>query len=235
MMKVKYIRRKLYELNSKIVYQTNEENKLIQFFKDNLQNENDAIQVPGKGVINNSISALLMDRMNNSGIATHFIEKLNMREQLIHHLEIFPLRVQISNVAHGKYVKDFAIEEGYVFKQPLLEFYVDNASINEQQAIGIGLVNDSDLVELKTQSCRVNDFLRGLLAASKLRLVSCKLTFGHMIGDDDDIGLVLADELTPDNCRIWDMHSNKKMDHEYVISNPDKAIAMYKEIAKRLK
>ena len=238
--KILQTREKLYEGSSKIMYESDDESVLIQFFKDDmLMQDGTTIQVSGKGVIKNNISAFVMEMMDLAGINNHFFEKVNMREQQVQIVEIVPVKVCVSNVAAGRYVSQFGIEEGYVFDHPIIDYRVKNRekgypSINEQQMDYFGWIDQEETGELAHQALRVNDFLSGLFAGVGIRLVECQLEFGRIF-DGLDFAFILADEITPDNCRLWDLETNQKLDFEYAAENPENAISIYKEIAKRFK
>lgn len=237
---MKSSRKKLYEGSTKILYQTEEDSTLIQFFKDDfVLNKKKKIEIDGKGAMNNSISAFIMQKLDLVGISTHLIEKINMREQCVQVVDVLPIQVEVSNISYGRYVTQFGIKEGYVFNRPLVDFMVKNIAnelpiINENQIMSFGWLTKKEIDFLTRQSIRVNDFLSGLFAGHSMRLVSCKLEFGKVFSENQSV-LMLADEISPDNCRIWDMNTNEKIDYEYVIKNPDKATYPYKEITKRLK
>lgn len=237
---MKNSRRKIYEGSTKILYQTDEDSTLVQFFKDDfILNKKKKIEIDGKGAMNNSVSAFIMQKLDLVGISTHLIDKINMREQCVQVVDVLPIQIEVSNIAYGRYVTQFGIKEGYVFNRPLVDFMVKNIAnespvINENQIVSFGWLTKKEIDFLTRQSVRVNDFLSGLLAVNAMRLVSCKLEFGKVFSDGQSI-LMLADEISPDNCRIWDMNTNEKIDHEFVIKNPDKAVYPYKEITKRLK
>jgi phosphoribosylaminoimidazole-succinocarboxamide synthase len=240
MAKIPPAREKIYEGSSKILYETEEGYALIQFFKDDQRLiSGEVAQIAGKGIIKNNISAFIMDAMALANIPTHLIEKINMREQLIQVLDMIPVQVCVSNIACGRYVTEFGIEEGYVFDHPMIDFRVKNSEYgnpvtSEHQMIGFGWTYEEEIKELKTAALRVSDFLTGLFAGVGIRMVECQLEFGRTF-DGDGFMLMLADEVTPDSCRLWDLNTNKKLDFEHAFANPEEAIAIYKEVAKRLK
>lgn len=234
-------RSKIYEGSSKIIYESgNSEDSLIQFFKDDMILPNgETIDISGKGILKNNISAFIMEKMGFAGIETHYMEKLNMREQMIKLVEIVPVHICVSNIAAGRYVSEFGIEEGYVFGHPITDFRIKNRTrgypaINEHQLIHFGWVEENEIDELMYLAFRINDFLTGLFAGIGIRFVECNLEIGRIF---DGMGskFILADEITPDNCRLWDASTNQKLDFEYTISSPDKAISVYNEIANRFK
>lgn len=234
-------RSKIYEGSSKIIYESdNGEESLIQFFKDDMiLLDGEILDISGKGILKNNISAFIMEKMEFASIETHYVEKLNMREQMIKLVEIVPVHICISNVAAGRYVSEFGIEEGYVFDHPITDFRVKNRvrgypAMNEHQLIHFGWVEEGEIDELMYLAFRVNDFLTGLFAGIGIRFVECNLEIGRVF-DGSGFKFILADEITPDNCRLWDATSNQKLDFEYAAAHPDKAISVYKEIASRFK
>lgn len=234
------LREKIYEGGSKIVYETEEDYALIQFFKDDHKlKDGQTIEVAGKGIIKNSISAFIMNSLDMANIDNHLLEKINMREQKIQIVDMIPVQVSIANVACGRYVSDFGIEEGYVFNDTMMDFRIKNAEFGnpvtcEQQMLSFGWLHKEELAALKKEAMRVSDFLTGLFAGIGIRLVECCLEFGTVF-DGHNFAMMLADEITPDTCRLWDMETNQKLDFEYASANPDKAILVYEEIAKRFK
>lgn len=230
---------KIYEGSSKIIYQTDSDYTLRQFFKDELKLPNkEKITIAGKGVLNNKISAFIMQKLDIAGIENHFVENINMREQLVQMMDVYPVIVQITNLATGRYIKDFGIEEGFVFDQPMMEFRIKNGDlaypiVNEQQIYSLGWMSHHEIKELKRKATRVYDFLTGFFAGNGMRLVDAKLEFGRIF-NGEEFSAMLVDEITPDNCRIWDINSNKKLDYEAVAENPENAIEIYQEVAKRL-
>lgn len=233
-------REKIYEGTSKIVYEAEEDYALIQFFKDDQKLENgEVIAISGKGIIKNSISAFIMNSLDMANIENHLLEKINMREQKIQLVDIIPVQVSVANIACGRYVSDFGIEEGYVFENSMLDFRIKNAEFGnpvtcEHQMLNFGWLHKEELKALKKEAIRVSDFLTGLFAGVGIRLVECNLEFGTVF-DGDSFSMMLADEVTPDTCRLWDMETNQKLDFEYAAANPDKAILVYEEVAKRFR
>ena len=194
--------------------------------------------IPGKGVLNNYISELIMTRLKDINIPNHFIKRLNMREQLVHKLEIIPIEVVIRNIATGSLVKRLGIEEGKVLTRPIIEFYLKSDElgdpiISDEHIIVFEWATHEELESIISISQRVNDFLTGYFYSQKIRLVDFKLEYGRF-WDDQDITIMLADEISPDNCRLWDLQTNEKLDKDRFrqdLGNVDRA---YKEVAYRL-
>ena len=234
------MKKKIYEGKAKVISKGNEPKTLIQYFKDDATafNNKKKATIPGKGVLNNFISELLMNRLSEINIPTHFIKRINMREQLIHQLEIIPIEVVVRNISTGSLVKRLGIEEGKILPRPITEFYLKNDKlgdplISEEHIITFEWASANELEEIMSLSSRINDFLIGFFLSQKIRLVDFKLEFGRYWDQDEQI-IMLADEISPDNCRLWDIKTNKKLDKDrfrHDLGDVDKA---YKEVAYRL-
>ena len=234
------MKKKIYEGKAKVLYKGKEPNTIIQYFKDDataFNNQKKAI-IPGKGVLNNFISELIMTRLNDINIPNHFIKRLNMREQLVHKLEIIPIEVVIRNIATGSLVRRLGIEEGKVLSRPIIEFYLKNDQLNdpiisEEHIIVFDWASHEELESIISISQRVNDFLTGYFYSQKIRLVDFKLEFGRF-WENQEMTVMIADEISPDNCRLWDLQTNEKLDKDRFrqdLGNVDRA---YKEVAYRL-
>lgn len=233
-------RRKLYEGKAKILYEGPEPGTLIQSFKDDATAFNNQKKgtISGKGVLNNRISEYLMVRLGEIGIPTHFIRRLNMREQLVREVEIIPIEVVIRNVAAGSIAKRFGIEEGTPLPRSIIEYYyksdeLGDPLISEEHITAFGWAGIQDLDDMVALSMRVNDYLTGLFHGIGLRLVDFKLEFGRHY-TEEDMQIVLADEISPDNCRLWDVHSNEKMDKDRFRRDLGGVKEAYQEVARRL-
>ena len=153
-------------------------------------------------------------------------------------MHIYPVQIQVSTVACGRYVTDFGMEDGFVFESPIIDFRVKNKDlgypiINESQIISFGWLDKKELKDLKNQAMRVHDFLSGLFASVQIRLVDVKLEFGRVFNGEEFI-TILVDEISPDTCRLWDMQTNEKLCYEVAKDNPDKIMSTYQEVLKRL-
>lgn len=232
-------RKKIYEGTSKILYETEDEYTIVQFFKDDYMLKNgNKIEVAGKGAINNKISSHIMHSMDMACIDNHFIDKINMREQHIQLVDIIPITMCINNVANDRYVKEFGIERGYVFDVPMVEYRVKNREnnnpvINEYQIKNFCWINKDEMTLLREQALKVHSFLTGFFASRSIRLVSSRLEFGRVF-DGERFTHMLADEITPENCQLWDAEDNSILDSTYIDDNLDNPIFPYNEIAKRL-
>jgi phosphoribosylaminoimidazole-succinocarboxamide synthase len=235
------IRNKALESDSKIIYETEDDFILAQFFKDTIRIGGNVVQIDGKGILNNTISAILMDKLDMVGIENHYIEKINMREQLIQAVDIIPVKVFVTNIAYGRYVQDFGIEEGYVFDRPMLDFQVKNIKtlhpINEEQLVNFGWMGPKEMKVLKNQAYRVNDFLTGLFAGVGLRLVQIKLEFGRIFNGENFI-MMLAGEISPETCVLLNLSNNEHFSLDFLVKNIDEissnGLYIYQEVAKRL-
>ena len=233
-------RRKLYEGKAKILYEGPEPGTLIQYFKDDataFNNKKTGI-ITGKGVLNNRISEFLMVKLAEIGIPNHFMRRLNMREQLVRKVEIIPIEVVVRNVAAGSIAKRFNLTEGTLLPRSIVEFYyksdeLDDPMVAEEHITAFGWANPQDIDDIMSLSLRVNDFLTGLFGGVGLKLVDFKLEFGRLYGEED-VRLVLADEISPDNCRLWDISTNEKMDKDRFRRDLGKVEEAYQEVARRL-
>ena len=233
-------RRKLYEGKAKILYEGPEPGTLIQYFKDDataFNNKKTGI-ITGKGVLNNRISEFLMVKLAEIGIPNHFMRRLNMREQLVREVEIIPIEVVVRNVAAGSIAKRFNLTEGTLLPRSIVEFYyksdeLDDPMVAEEHITAFGWANPQDIDDVMSLSLRVNDFLTGLFGGVGLKLVDFKLEFGRLYGEED-VRLVLADEISPDNCRLWDISTNEKMDKDRFRRDLGKVEEAYQEVARRL-
>ena len=239
-MKQMQTKEKIFSGTTKTIYRSDEEYFGLMSFEDTHRTkEGKIIEISGKGAINNSISSFVMNKLSLVGIENHFIKKANMRQQLIQLVDVLPIQVNICTVACGNYVEKFGLDEGFVFDTPVVEYRVKSPDlqypvINEDQMINFGWLIKEELKELKIQARRVHDFLSGLFAGVGLRLTECKLEFGRVFNGEEII-LLLADEITPDNCRLWDVNSNEKFSFEAIDEAPEEAAAKYREVLARLK
>ncbi|MEP6185121.1 phosphoribosylaminoimidazolesuccinocarboxamide synthase, partial [Roseibium sp.] len=213
-------RRKIYEGKAKDLYEGPEPGTLIQYFKDDATAFNAEKQgtITGKGVLNNRISEYLMTRLTEIGIPTHFMRRLNMREQLVREVEIIPVEVVVRNVAAGSIAKRFGLEEGTPLPRSIIEYFyksdeLGDPIISEEHITAFGWATPQDIDDIMALSLRVNDFLAGLFIGVGLRLVDFKLEFGRFY-TEDTLQIVLADEISPDNCRLWDAETNEKLDKD---------------------
>lgn len=233
-------RKKIYEGKAKILYEGPEPGTLVQYFKDDATafNAEKRATIDGKGVLNNRLSEFFMSGLNAIGVPTHFIRRLNMREQLIRSVEIIPLEVVIRNVAAGSISKRLGIEEGTALPRPIVEFYYKDDALGdplvaEEHVIAFGWANQQDLDDMVALGLRVNDFLSGLMMGVGIKLVDFKIEIGR-IWEGDYMRLIVADEISPDSCRLWDMKTGQKLDKDVFRRDLGDLADAYTEVAKRL-
>lgn len=234
-------RKKLYEGKAKIIYEGTEPGTVIQYFKDDATAFNGVKHavISGKGVLNNRISAHLMTKLEAIGIPTHFIRSINMREQLVRALDIIPLEVVVRNIAAGSLCKRFGMTEGEILRKPLVEFYykkdeLNDPLISEDHIMTFGWADPYEMDEIVAMAWRVNDYLNGLFSGIGITLVDFKLEFGRLWGEHGELYIVLADEISPDNCRLWDSKTGEKMDKDRFRQDLGNVIEGYQYIAERL-
>ena len=234
-------RKVLYEGKAKTIYEGPEPGTLITYFKDDATafNAQKRAQISGKGVLNNRISAHLMTKLEAIGIPTHFIRSLNMREQLVRAVEIIPIELVVRNIAAGSLCKRLGIEEGKILQTPVIEYYykkdeLGDPMVNEHHIINFGWADPYELDEMVHMAWRINDYLNGLFAGVGLKLVDFKLEFGRLWGEYGELYIMLADEISPDNCRLWDAKTNEKLDKDRFRQDLGGVIEAYQEVAQRL-
>ena len=233
-------RRQLYEGKAKILFEGPEPGTLVQYFKDDATAGNGAKKgvITGKGVLNNRISEHLMLRLHEIGVPTHFMRRLNMREQLIREVEIVPLELVVRNVAAGSLSKRLGIPEGTRLPRSIIEYYYKNDSLGdpmvaEEHITAFGWASTADMDDMVALALRINDFLTGLFLGVGITLVDFKLEFGRL-WENEDMRLVLADEISPDNCRLWDSKTSEKLDKDRFRRDLGRVEEAYQEVAKRL-
>ena len=233
-------RRKIYEGKAKILYEGPEPGTLIQYFKDDATafNAEKRAVLDGKGVLNNRISELVMSRLGAIGIPNHFIKRLNMREQLIKQVDIIPLEVVCRNVAAGSISKRLGIEEGTPLPRSIIEFYykkdeLGDPMVSEEHITAFGWATPQEIDDMMALAIRVNDFLTGLFLGVGIRLVDFKMECGRLF-ENDMMRIIVADEISPDSCRLWDIKSNEKMDKDRFRRDLGGLLEAYTEVAKRL-
>lgn len=234
-------RRQLYEGKAKIIFEGPEPGTVVQYFKDDATAFNNKKKgtITGKGVLNNRITEYLFTRLGEVGIPTHFIRRLNMREQLVREVEIVPIEVVVRNIAAGSISTRFAIPEGTPLPRSIVEYYFKNDELNdplvsEEHVTAFGWATVQELDEILSLALRVNDFLSGLFLGIGIRLVDFKLEFGRLYHENGDMQIVLADEISPDNCRLWDIKTNEKMDKDRFRRDMGAVEEAYQEVARRL-
>lgn len=233
-------RKKIYEGKAKILYEGPERNTLVQYFKDDataFNNKKKAI-IEGKGVLNNRISEFILNQLNEIGIETHLIKRLNMREQLIKNCEIVPVEFVVRNIAAGTLAGRLGMTEGTILRRPIIEYYYKNDELNDplvtEEHIEINnWASNMEIAHATETAFRINDFLIGLFRGVGIKLVDFKLEFGR-IWKNDDCKIILADEISPDTCRLWDLKDEKKLDKDRFRRDLGGLVEAYTEVAKRL-
>jgi phosphoribosylaminoimidazole-succinocarboxamide synthase len=233
-------RRQIYEGKAKVLFEGPEPGTLVQYFKDDATAFNNKKRgtITGKGVLNNRISEYLMIRLAEIGVPTHFVRRLNMREQLIKEVEIIPIEVVVRNIAAGSFTSRFGISEGTALPRSIVEYYyksdeLDDPMISEEHITAFGWASPQELDEMVSMALRINDFMSGLFLALGIRLVDFKVEFGRLY-EGDDMRVVLADEISPDNCRLWDIKTNEKLDKDRFRRDLGRVEEGYQEVARRL-
>jgi phosphoribosylaminoimidazole-succinocarboxamide synthase len=233
-------RTRIYEGKAKILYEGPEPGTLIVHYKDDATafNAQKKAVIDGKGVLNNRISELIFTRLNELGMPTHFVKRLNMREQLVREVEIIPLEVVVRNVAAGSLAKRLGLEEGHALPRSIIEFYYKNDQlgdpmVSEEHITAFNWASPQEIDDIMHMSIRINDFLSGLFLGIGIKLVDFKVEFGRLY-ENDMVRIVLADEISPDCCRLWDIKTQDKLDKDRFRRDLGGLVEAYQEVARRL-
>ena len=233
-------RRRIYEGKAKILYEGPEPGTLVQHFKDDATafNNKKHDKIEGKGVLNNRISEYLFQKLGEVGVPTHFIKRLNMREQLIREVEIIPLEVVVRNVAAGSLATRLGLEEGTPLPRSIVEFYyksdqLGDPMVTEEHITAFGWSNPQEIDDVMSLALRINDFLSGLFLGASIKLVDFKCEFGRL-WENDTMRIVVADEISPDSCRLWDIGTNEKLDKDRFRRDMGGLLEAYQDVARRL-
>ena len=232
--------KKIYEGKAKIVFATSDKNLVIQHFKDDataFSNQKKDV-FDGKGILNNRISEHILTNLNQVGIKNHLIKRLNMREQLVQHVEIIPIEFIVRNIATGSLTKRLGIEDGTVLEYPLVEYCLKNDElgdplISKEHILAFKWMDDFEIDFVNNELARINDFLQGMFRGVGIKLVDFKVEFGRLEknGKKD---IILADEISPDTCRLWDATTDKKLDKDRFRKDLGNLVEGYQEVARRL-
>ena len=232
--------RRIYEGKAKVLFEGPEDGTLVQYFKDDTTafNAEKHEIMTGKGILNLRISEFIFAELEKIGVPTHFIERINPRQQLIRAAEIIPLEVVMRNIAAGSLVKRLGLNEGDTLPRPLVEFYYKDDAlgdplISEDHIAVFGWCSAEELAEIITLAKKINQRMIEIFADVGIRLVDFKLEFGR-VKSDDGIRIVLADEISPDSCRLWDIDSNEKMDKDRFRQDLGGMVDAYQQVAERL-
>lgn len=228
---------KLYEGKAKVIYSGPEAGLVRVYFKDEATafNGQKRAQIAGKGVVNNQISSALFRYLEEQGIPTHFVQLLSEREMLVRQVQIVPLEVIVRNRTAGTFARRYGVEEGRVLARPLLEFSYKNDALGDpliypEAALALGLLSEPELERIRELALRINTLLRAYFAQRSLELVDCKLEFGRL----PDGRLVLADEISPDTMRLWEMGTGEKMDKDRFRRDLGGVEEAYQEVLRRV-
>ena len=227
----------LYEGKAKKVYATEDPNLVIVSYKDDATAFDGKKKgtIVGKGAINNRMTNVLMQKLENNGIPTHFVEQLNDRETLVKRVRIVPLEVIVRNISAGHFASRYGVKEGIVFEEPVVEYSYKNDELhdpllNDDHAIALKLATREELGTIRDYALRINKILRGILQEAGVTLVDFKLEFGKTV----DGVLVLADEISPDTCRFWDSKTGEKLDKDRFRRDLGNVEGAYEEMSRRL-
>ena len=230
--------KKLYEGKAKIIFASSDKNLVIQHFKDDATafNNQKKSNIEGKGILNNRISEHILSALKDIAIENHLVKRLNMREQLIELVDIIPIEFVIRNIATGSLTKRLGIEDGTILNRPLIEFCYKNDELGDPLVARehIYAFEWASVIEIDfiTEQClRINDFLLGMFKGIGIKLVDFKLEFGKRKSDGK---IILADEISPDTCRLWDADTEKKLDKDRFRKDLGNIIEAYQEVARRL-
>mgnify|MGYP001433813455 FL=1 len=232
--------KKLYEGKAKVIFATENKDFVIQHFKDDATafNNQKKAKIEGKGVLNNRISEHILTNLDQVGIKNHLVKRLNMREQLIKHVEIIPIEFIVRNIATGSLTKRLGIEDGTVLEDPLIEYCLKNDElgdplISKEHIYTFKWATKKEIEQIDKQLLRINDFMVGMFRGVGIKLVDFKVEFGR-IKNNGKTDILLADEISPDTCRLWDNKTDKKLDKDRFRNNLGNLIDAYQEVAKRL-
>ena len=230
--------KKIYEGKAKIIYASPEKNLVIQHFKDDATafNNQKKATIEGKGILNNRISEHILSNLNQIGIKNHLVKRINMREQLVKLVDIIPIEFIIRNIATGSLTKRLGIEDGTLLNRPLIEYCLKNDDlgdplISREHILTFDWLNIMELDWITEECRRINDFLQGMFRGVGIKLVDFKVEFGRSSLDNN---ILLADEISPDTCRLWDTKTERKLDKDIFRKDLGNLIEGYQEVARRL-
>ncbi|HZP89182.1 MAG TPA: phosphoribosylaminoimidazolesuccinocarboxamide synthase [Burkholderiales bacterium] len=233
-------RQELYKGKAKTVYATDDPNRLIMHYRDDVS-AFDGVKLAKldlKGETNNKINAYVMGKLAQAGVATHFIGVLNERESLVKAMKMIPVECVVRNIVAGSMAKRYGIEEGRRLPEPIFEFFLKSDAlhdplVNEDHIRVLGWATADEIAQMKRLTHKVNELLKPMFAAAGIDLVDYKLEFGHPL-DDPNGPVVLGDEFTPDGCRLWDAKTGEKLDKDRFRRDLGSVIEHYREVAQRI-
>jgi len=232
--------KKIYEGKAKIVFATENKNLVIQHFKDDATafNNQKRAKIEGKGVLNNRISEYILTNLSQIGIKNHLVKRINMREQLIKFVEIIPIEFIVRNIVTGSLTKRLGIEDGTVLDEPLIEYCLKNDKlgdplISKEHILAFKWSDKKEIEKIDKYLHRINDFMVGMFRGVGIKLVDFKVEFGRY-KNNGKIEVLLADEISPDTCRLWDINTEKKLDKDRFRNDLGNLIEAYQDVARRL-
>lgn len=233
-------RKKIYEGKAKTLYEGPEPGTIVQYFKDDATafNAEKKDVIEGKGVLNNLLSEYFMLGLNGVGVPTHFLKRLNMREQLVRAAEIIPLEVIVRNYAAGSMAERLGMDEGTQLPRPVVEYCLKDDAlgdplVTEEHIAAFGWASQQDMDDILSLALRVNDFLSGVMYGVGIRLIDFKIEIGRVY-EDDFQRLIVADEISPDSCRLWDIETGSRFDKDVFRRDLGSLADAYTEVARRL-
>ena len=227
----------LYEGKAKKIFSTENDNEFVVYYKDDATafNGEKKAEISSKGILNNKISTIMFEELAKEGIESHFIKSLSDREMLVKKVEILPLEVIVRNITAGSFCKRYGVEEGIVLDQPIFEMSYKNDEfgdplLNDDHAIALKLATKEEIEFLRAQTLKINEIMKKFFLKMDLKLVDFKLEFGK----DVDGNIILADEISPDTCRLWDVNTNEKLDKDRFRRDLGDLVEGYEEVLARL-
>ena len=227
----------LYEGKAKKIFSTENENEFVVYYKDDATafNGEKKAEIASKGILNNKISSIMFEELAKEGLESHFIKSLSDREMLVKKVEILPLEVIVRNITAGSFCKRYGVEEGIVLDKPIFEMSYKNDEfgdplLNDDHAVALKLATQEEIDFLRTQTLKINEIMKKFFLKMDLKLVDFKLEFGK----DVDGNIILADEISPDTCRLWDVNTNEKLDKDRFRRDLGDLVQGYKEVLARL-
>ena len=227
----------LYEGKAKQIYTKDNDNEFVVYYKDDATafNGEKKAEIASKGILNNKISTIMFEELAREGIESHFIKSISDREMLVKKVEILPLEVIVRNITAGSFCKRYGVEEGIVLDQPIFEMSYKNDEfgdplLNDDHAVALNLATREEIEFLRNQTLKINEIMKRFFLKMDLKLVDFKLEFGK----DSDGKIILADEISPDTCRLWDVNTNEKLDKDRFRRDLGDLVEGYEEVLARL-
>ncbi|SFJ71093.1 phosphoribosylaminoimidazole-succinocarboxamide synthase [Terrisporobacter glycolicus] len=227
----------LYEGKAKQIFTTENENEFVVYYKDDATafNGEKKAEIASKGILNNKISTIMFEELAKEGIESHFVKSLSDREMLVKKVEILPLEVIVRNITAGSFCKRYGVEEGIVLETPIFEMSYKNDDfgdplLNDDHAVALKLATREEIDFLRTQTLKINEIMKKFFLKMDLKLVDFKLEFGKDVNGK----VILADEISPDTCRLWDVNTNEKLDKDRFRRDLGDLVEGYEEVLARL-